>query len=160
MLDSSALSGAATAFGIFPSLALWALADPAIHALTGAPPNIGPALALLRSSASSPGYLALPVLALLALATGAVILWQRRINRPGKPGSPWMDGMQPPVGLPFGEPAAQSVGDGFLPALPAIALPTIRTPALPNPRPPSPATALWLLLATSGLFLLLTAMFG
>jgi len=43
---------------------------------------------------------------------------------------PWTDGMEPPIGLPFGDPAAQTTGAGFLPTLPAIPWP--RLPSLPN----------------------------
>jgi hydrogenase-4 component B len=105
--------------GVLPGPVLRLLADPAIRALTGVPSD---KLALLPASSASPGYLALPVLALVALAAGAVMLAFRRSRQMGKMGGVWADGMAPPVGLPFGEPAAQSAGAGFLPALPAIPL--------------------------------------
>jgi hypothetical protein len=64
--------------------------------------------------------------------------------------------MAPPIGLPFGEPAAQSTGEGFLPPLPHIALP-------PRPRfslhPPTPSakTGPWLILAAFAALLLALA---
>jgi hypothetical protein len=63
--------------------------------------------------------------------------------------------MQPPIGLPFGEPSAQSAGAGFLPALPDVPLPALpRTPLPRAIRPPSAAVGLWLVLAGFGGLLL------
>ena len=103
--------------GVLPGLVLRLLADPAIRAIMGGPPARS---ALLALSGTSPGYLALPILALLSVATGIVMLASRRSRQDRKTGGVWADGMAPPVGLPFGEPAAQSAGAGFLPRLPAI----------------------------------------
>ena len=111
------LAGFSLVAGVLPGPILRLLADPALRALTGVSAN---RLALLSFSGTSPGYLALPVLALLALATGGVLLATRRSRPEGQIGGIWSDGMAPPLGLPFGEPAAQSAGAGFLPALPAI----------------------------------------
>jgi hypothetical protein len=51
------------------------------------------------------------------------MLAPRRSRTEVKAAGVWTEGMAPPVGLPFGEPAAQSAGAGFLPALPDIPLP-------------------------------------
>ena len=66
-----------------------------------------------------------------------------------------MNAAEPPIGLPFGDPAAQSAGAGFLPPLPPIRWP--RVPSLPQ-RPALPATAgPWLLvIAFATLLLVLT----
>jgi hydrogenase-4 component B len=137
------LAGLAVVAGVLPGSTLWTLADPAIRTLTGA--RIG--VAWVSPSIAVPGYLALPVLALLGLATGAVMLVQRWSRQEVKPTGFWADGMAPPIGLPFGEPAAQSSGQGFLPALPDLTLarrPSL--PALPPLRPPPAAMGLWLVL--------------
>ena len=114
------------ATGAIPGAILWVLADPAIEALAGAPSGGRIGLALLSSAVASPGYLALPVLALLALATGAVMLIPRRPGKETRPAGLWADGLEPPSGLPFGDPAAQSAGAGFVPPLPDIRLPWMR----------------------------------
>jgi hydrogenase-4 component B len=156
-----ALAGLAVTVGVLPGAVLWLLADPAIRILTGAPPGSPVGLALLLPSAASPSYLALPVFALLALATGAALLVPRRSRAEGKPAGLWADGMAPPVGLPFGDPAAQSAGEGFLPNLPEISLPTVpRLPVWPVIRPPSPTAGLWLMLTAFGALLLVLAMTG
>ena len=114
------LAGVAVVAGVLPGPVLWLLADPAIHAVTGLPSGHLAELASLSGSRAPAGYLALPVLALLGLATGVVALIRRRPGAEGKPTGPWTDGMEPPVGLPFGEPGAQSAGAGFLPGLPDV----------------------------------------
>jgi len=155
LLALASLSGVA---GVLPGLFLWLLAEPAIHGLTGAAPGARIGLALLLPSALAPSYLAFPVLALLALTTGAAIVVPRWVRKGSKPAGPWLDGLHPPVGLPFGEPAAQSAGHGFLPILPRLPLPRVPTlPALPRLRPPSATGAMWLLIAASSALLLLLA---
>jgi hydrogenase-4 component B len=145
--------------GVLPGLTLWLMAEPAIRSLTGIPPRIG--LELLLPSAASPCYLALPECGLLALATGAVLLLPRWARKESKTAGVWTEGMAPPPGLPFGEPAAQSVGEGFLPALPDLRLPQVpRLPPLRYLRAPSATEAIWLLLAAASALLLLLAMFG
>jgi hydrogenase-4 component B len=154
LLGLAALSAVA---GVLPGTTLWLLADPAIRALTGA--HIG--LAWASPSATGPGYLALPVLALLALATGAVMLATRWSYKEAKIAGLWADGMEPPVGLAFGEPTAQSAGEGFLPPLPHITFPKChRLPAFPMLRPPSAAAGLWLVLAAFGALLLVLGVIG
>jgi hydrogenase-4 component B len=150
------LAGVSLAAGVLPGPLLWFLADPAVHALTGLPSNRG--LALLSVSGSAPGYLALPILALLGLAIGAVMMLPRRSRAEAKAVGPWTEGMQPPTGLPFGDPAAQSAGTGFLPALPAIPLRRFaRVPAIPPPRLSPVTTGLWLILAAFAMLLLVLA---
>jgi hydrogenase-4 component B len=169
--------------GILPGPVLWLLAVPAIRALTGTPPGGHIGLAVLSASAASPGYLALPVSALLLLAGGAAILVPGWSRKEGKAAVPWAGGMQPPVGLPFGAPAAQSVGEGFLPTPPgfvpvhalarplaqpqadfpvdplidAPADPLVRLPRVGVPRlfrAPSATRGMWLLLTAFGTLLL------
>ena len=179
------LGGVSLLAGVVPGPVLRLLADPAIRMLVGVPPGRS---ALLSVSGTAPGYLALPVLALLALATGAVMLVSRRSRQDRKPLGIWADGMAPPGGLPFGEPAAQSAGAGFLPTLPAtplatpprdrlfrllsrfaprdaenvqssrVAIPTSRRIAIP--RPPSAVVGIWLVLAAFGALLLALAVIG
>jgi hydrogenase-4 component B len=140
--------------GLLPGSTLWMLADPAIRALTGT--HTG--LAWVSPSTGSAGYLALPVLALVALATGAVLLAPRWARKEGKTAGPWTDGMAPPIGLPFGEPTAQSAGEGFLPAPLDIALPwVLKLPASTALRPPSAAAGLWLVLGAFCVLLLVLA---
>jgi hydrogenase-4 component B len=155
------LAGIALAIGVVPRLVLWLLANPAIRDLTGLPAGTRSSMALISISGLPPGYLALPVLALLGLATGAVMLAPFRSHKEAKTAVPWTDGMQPLVGLPFGEPAAQSAGAGFLPALPVIPLlRPRRPPALPKPRLPPASTGIWLILAGFAALLLALAIAG
>ena len=147
------LAGVSLLAGILPGPALWLLADPAIHAVTGLAAERG--LGMLSVPGSSPAYLALPVLALIGLAATIPMRFLRRKPAAAKAVGPWTEGMEPPVGLPFGDPAAQSAGAGFLPPLPPIRWP--RMPSLPQ-RPALPATAgPWLLvIAFATLLLVLT----
>src|SRR3954452_8089819 len=137
--------------GIVPAMTLRFLADAAIREVTGATQGVRGDLTMLSASAASLGYAALPVLALLALATGCAVLALRWLRRDGKPAGLWFDGMPPPAGFPFGEPMAQSAGTGFLPPLPALPVPPApRLPATNLPAPPrfaavSPVAALWLM---------------
>ena len=113
------LAGFSTVIGLLPGPALWILAGPAMLAVTDVQPRL-------------PFYLTLPVLALLVLATESIMLllhWRRREPRAV---GPWMEGMDPPEGLPLGEPAAQAAATGFLPKLPDVPLP--RMPRLPVSR--------------------------
>lgn len=154
LLVLAALSALA---GVLPGSALWLLAAPAIRTLTGTRSG----LAWASPSTAAPGYLALPVLALLALATGGVILATRWSHKEAKIAGPWTGGMEPPVGLPFGEPAAQSAGLGFLPPLPDFPrFPRLRLPALPAVRPPSSTVGVWLVLAAFGALLLMLGAVG
>jgi formate hydrogenlyase subunit 3/multisubunit Na+/H+ antiporter MnhD subunit len=154
LLTLAALSALA---GVLPGTTLWLLAAPAIRTLTGTRSG----LAWASPSTTAPGYLALPVLALLALATGGVILATRWSHKEAKIAGPWTSGMEPPVGLPFGEPAAQSAGAGFLPPLPDFSwFPRLRFPALPMVQPPSATVGVWLVLAAFGVLLLVLGAIG
>jgi hydrogenase-4 component B len=153
------LAGLSAMAGVLPGLVLWVLAEPAIHALVGASRSTRVGLALLVPSIASPSYLALPVLALLVLATVVAMQVPRWSPGESKVIGLWADGMEPPFGLPFGEPAAQSVGEGFLPALPDLPKPR-PLPAFATPRPPSAAVGLWLILAAFGALLLVLAVIG
>jgi formate hydrogenlyase subunit 3/multisubunit Na+/H+ antiporter MnhD subunit len=148
-----ALAALSLLAGILPGPALWLLANPAIHAVTGLAANRG--LGVLSVPGSNPTYLALPVLALIGLAATIPMRFLRRPRAPAKAVGPWTEGMELPVGLPFGDPAAQSTGAGFLPPLPAIPWP--RLPAVPKP-PALPATfGPWLLvIGFAALLLVLT----
>ncbi len=130
-----AFAGFSVVAGVLPGLVLSGLADPAIRMLAGVPTS---PFAVLSLSGASPGYLALPVLALVALATIAAILLARRPGPEGKFAGIWADGMPPPFGLPFGEPAAQSTGAGFLPVLPTIPVAGLLS-LVPKPMRVSPA---------------------
>ena len=79
-----ALAGLSVLAGVLPGPILGLLGAPAIRTLTGAPPGTHIGLSLLSASTASPGYLALPVSALLALATGAAMLVPRWSRREGK----------------------------------------------------------------------------
>jgi hydrogenase-4 component B len=148
------LAGVSVLAGTLPWLGLWLLADPSIRALAGIPP--GPPGDFSAMSSGGPGYLPLPVLALAAMATGAVTLAQRSMRKEVKVIGLWAGGMVPPVGLPFGEPAAQSTGEGFLPALPDNPLPRAwRMPAPPRLHPLSPNGIIWFVLGAFGALLLI-----
>lgn len=153
-----ALAGLSLVAGVLPGPIIWMLAEPAIRALSGTPPGARVGLSLLLPSISSPGYLALPVFALLALATAIVLQAPRWSRKDAKTAGPWADGMEPPFGLPFGDPAAQSAGDGFVPSLPALPEPRAAWPTGWTMPPPLPSTAgLWIVLAGFGVLLLLLA---
>ncbi len=113
------LSGLSILLGALPGLALKALADPVVRVLTGTGFGGRAGWATLSVSAASPGYSAMPVLALLVLAIGSVTLILRRFRRETRFSSAWSDGIAPVANLPFGDPVTQSAGAGFLPTLPA-----------------------------------------
>jgi hypothetical protein len=76
-------------------------------------------------------------------------------------GVPWSDGALPPSGLPFGDPLAQSAGQGFLPVLPAW--PLLRLSPLPNLpawRLTPPQAGFWLILAGAAACLITLALRG
>lgn len=155
------LAGLSLVAGVLPGPVIWMLAEPAIRALSGTPPGARVGLSLLLPSISSPSYLALPVFALLVLATAVVLQAPRWSRKQAKTAGLWADGMEPPFGLPFGDPAAQSVGEGFVPALPT--LPRPRLPWLmgwATPRPLSSFAGLWIVLAGFSVLLLVLAVIG
>ena len=151
-----ALAATALVAGALPGPILRLLADPAIRMMTGLPPGHG--LGLLSVPGASPGYLVIPLLALLALAIGPAMLLTRRVARAPKAAGPWLNGMRPPEGLPFGDPAAQSAGRGFVPAFPELRLP--RLPPLPRTRLPPAIVGLWLIPLGFGALLLVLAVIG
>jgi hydrogenase-4 component B len=152
------LAGIVLFVGVLPGPSLWLLADPSIRVLAGIPAGAHAGFSVL--SAGSPGYLPLPVLALVAMTTAAVIFAQRWARTEAKAIGPWADGMVLPDGLPFGEPAAQSTGEAYLPALPDIPLPRApRMPATPVLRPLTPIGLIWIVLGAFGALLLVLAVF-
>jgi len=154
-------AGLALIAGIVPGPALRALAGAAVRAVSGSSPAIRGGLTMLTTSAASPGYAALPVAALLACAAGSAILALRWRRRESKPLGTWLGGLAPPFRLPFGEPMAQSAGDGFLPALPdSPDLPATRLPRIPRLPVASAAAWLWLTLAAFAILLLAAALTG
>lgn len=144
------LAGASTAAGLLANQVLWLFTQPASGQL------FGPAAPPL--SAGSPGYAVLIAIASMALtATGAALL-PRQPRGETKVAGPWLDGFPPEIGLPFGDPAAQSAGAGFLPALPRLP-PSPRLRLRPLPALPKSA-AQWSILIGFGLFLLAIAISG
>jgi hydrogenase-4 component B len=152
------MAGIAIGAGILPGQTLWLLTEPALLALVGVVPLSHTGFSV---TSAAPGYLPLPVLALLVLATGAVTMAQRRKRKEVKIAGPWTNGMTPPLGLPFGEPAAQSTGEGFLPALPDNPLPALpQFPKLPSTRKISAAGGVWVVIGAFGALLLVLAVAG
>jgi hydrogenase-4 component B len=150
-----ALAALGVLAGVLPGSVLRLLAAPVIGVLVGSAPGAHMGLTMLSASTVSAGYRALPVSALLALATAASMLLPRRPHKESKVSGPWAGGLPPSAGLPFGEPAAQSVGQGFVPALPNFQLPRLPRIGTPRPaRPPSVTAGLWLVLAVFGVLLL------
>ncbi len=142
------LAGFSTATGLLPGPALWILAGPAMLAVTDVQPRV-------------PSYLTLPMLALLAVVTGGIMLLLRWRRREPRTVGPWMQGMDPPDGLPYGEPAAQASAIGFLPELPGIPLPKLPlVPAFPPLGRLSPTAAFCMILGGFGLLLLLLGVTG
>lgn len=163
------LTAVTLAAGVFPGAILWLLTDPAVQALNGLTSGHRTSLVMLSLSGSSPAYLVLPVCVLLALATGAAVLAGKRTGKETKPAGPWLDGMPPDVGLPFGEPAAQSTGAGFLPPLPRLPraklVPAsggriIKQITLPKVAQPSPAMGVWMVLTAFAVLLLVVTVTG
>ncbi|WP_428491464.1 hypothetical protein [Rhodopila sp.] len=136
-----ALAGLCLVAGLLPGPIIWAFGEPAIRALSGTPPGGGFGLSLLPPSVSSPSYPALSVFALLALGTAIVLQTPRWSRKEAKTAGIWADGMLPPLGLPFGDPAAQSAGEGFVPAPPVPTRPLAASPRAPSPRAGSPPAA-------------------
>lgn len=123
------LSGFSILLGLLPGLVLKALADPVVRALIGTGLGARAGWATLSTSAASPGYAALPLLALLALTIASVILIARRFRNESRIAGVWNEGLAPSPNMPFGDPVTQSAGAGFVPALPAIGWSTEGAPA-------------------------------
>ena len=92
-------------------------------------------------------------LALIGLAAAIPVRALRQARARRKPAGPWMQGMQPQAGLPFGDPHAQSAGAGFLPTLPSVTLP--RLPTLPKPKAPPATAGPWLIVIGFAVLLLI-----
>jgi len=155
-----ALSGIAMLIGALPGLVLKALADPVIQALTKTDLEARAGWAMLSPAAASPGYAPLSVLALLALATGSISLVVRRTIRNRRSTPVWNDGIPPSADLPFGNPATQSAGTGFLPTLPDLGW--VRWPVMrnyPSFRFPSAAAGLWAVLVAVAALLVVLSVF-
>jgi hydrogenase-4 component B len=109
-----ALAGLTAIIGLLPGAALDLLVNPVLQALTElqAGTRAGP-------FGTGPGYLALPIAALIGFFVAAATLARRR-GHGYRIAPPWHDGASAPPGLPFGEPRAQISGDSFLPRLPPL----------------------------------------
>ena len=106
--------------GLLPGAAL-RLAEPALQALTGSGMAARADAVAITGSAAMPGYAALPLAALLAVAGGAAF-WLLRLRHPtlaGRRDTPgWTGGFAaPPPWLPFGDPVTQAGPAGFARAL-------------------------------------------
>jgi hydrogenase-4 component B len=114
------LAGISIMLGVLPGLALRALVAPAVGVVTGTGLAGHAGWATLAAYAGSPGYSALPIAALLALAMGSIMFIVRRFRQETRLADVWNDGLPAASDLPFGNPHTQSAGVGFLPTLPAI----------------------------------------
>jgi formate hydrogenlyase subunit 3/multisubunit Na+/H+ antiporter MnhD subunit len=113
-----ALAGAALALGVLVGPFLHWLADPVLRRLSGAGLGARASWLGIATGAESPGYAALPLASLLVLAVGIVLWLRRRAPRPSPvlQGPAWEDGFAAaPNWLPFGNPATQTAGSGFIP---------------------------------------------
>ena len=99
--------------GLLPGLALLP-AQPALAMLAHAVPNRG-GLVLLTLGSDQPGYAALSIATLLAIAGCAALVWLRRRGTAEHRQEPaWSGGFAaPPAWLPFGDPATQFSAASF-----------------------------------------------
>ena len=142
--------------GILPGLFLWIMADPILRNLTGVE-----AAARSGPFGTGPGYLALPVAALMGACFAAVLAIRRWNHRESRVAGAWYDGAPLPHGLPFGDPLAQSAGEGFLPDIPIrlrLRRPTLRL--WPHPRLTRSQIGFWLILAGAAACLTVLALGG
>jgi hydrogenase-4 component B len=168
------LTGISTLLGALPGVALRALVAPAIGVVTGTGLVGHAGWATLAAYAGSPGYSALPVAALLALAMGSVMFIVRRFRRETRLADVWNDGLPPSSDLPFGDPHSQSAGAGFLPTLPAIGSAAARSSpgslstwlgrllsldGIPLHNLPAARIGLWAILLACGAVLLVLSLF-
>jgi hydrogenase-4 component B len=100
--------------GLLPGQALW-LVDPVLRTLTGLGMGDRAGWLMVSPSIETPGYAALPVLLLLALAAFGARLALRRFAARGQTRGPaWAGGFAaPPAWLPFGDPVTQYGGASF-----------------------------------------------
>ena len=153
------LAGLSLLAGVLPGTTIWILANPAIQALTSTSPSGRTGVAFLSFAISAPGYLALPVLALLVLATGSVLLTRRGSRKDAKAAGTWTDGMTLSTGLAFDQPEARSLGAALLPPPPIWRPPAVSRLAAPwiGIRP-SAGIGLWLLVAAWAVLLLVLSL--
>lgn len=137
-----AMGGLSTLVGLVPGWFLWLLGMPAIRTVSGIPSQQPLGMALLPLT--RPGYWPLPIAVFVAVIATGLVLSVRLTRKDSKPAGVWADGMRLPYSLPFGEPHAQSAGEGFLPPLPVLNPPKL--PKLPALRW-TMAAGLWCLLA-------------
>ncbi len=108
------LAGLAVLLGLLPGQALW-LVDPVLHTLTGLGMGDRAGWLMVSPSIETPGYAALAVLLLLALAGLGARLALRHFAATGQTRGPaWAGGFAaPPAWLPFGDPVTQYGGASF-----------------------------------------------
>ncbi len=173
-----AYAGISVLLGLSPGLTLKALAAPVIRVITGTGLGGHAGLATLSVYGGSPGYSALPIAALLALATGSIMFFTRRVRAGIRIAEVWNDGLAGAPDLPFGDPLSQSAGAGFLPRLPALrsaavgpVAPGLARSAGLNLRSrrllagfvahtPSARVGIWAILLAFGALLLMLSLFG
>jgi hydrogenase-4 component B len=149
------LGAAVIGIGLLPGGTLYLLADPVIRTLTGLQ-----TVARAGPFGTGPGYLALPVGALIGFFAAAATLIRRK-RKDVREAAVWNDGSVPPPNLPFGDPLAQVSGQGFLPLLPSLPwIHPLRTRRLPYWRPPRAQTGFWILLAAAASLLIFLALSG
>ncbi len=153
-------------FGILPGSALKVLASGATRTLIGTDPGASAGWMTLSATASGAGYAPLPVFAVLALVSIAVILASRGSRSGYRLAVMWSDGQPASADMPFGDPLTQSAGAGFLPALPELPVRRLMVPRHLFPglaiRLPASlnraATGLWIILLGLGAMLLLLSL--
>ncbi len=108
------LAGLALLLGLLPSQALWLL-EPVLRALTGLGMGSRAGWVALTPSLETPGYAALLIALLLALAGGGGLWAMRRFAAKGQTRGPaWANGFAAsPAWLPFGDPVTQYGGASF-----------------------------------------------
>jgi len=114
-----ALAFLATAWGVLVGPLLMLFAEAPMRVLTGS--GLGPLATPLGLAVGpeSPGYAALPIACLVAVAGGLVVWLRRWLGMPGATtsGPAWEDGFAaPPAWLPFGDPGTQTAGTDFAPS--------------------------------------------
>jgi len=152
--------------GLLPGATLRALAEPAITRLAGT--SLSRKIGLLSMAGAGPGssYAAIPLLALVLLATIGAIVLTRRYRAGARLSTAWNEGQILTPNLPFGDPMAQSAGTGFRPSLPAsIKLPALSWTLSRRPlaawwqRATTARTGLWAVLVGAGAMLVLLSLF-
>jgi hydrogenase-4 component B len=139
------LAGLAMALGLLPGPVLWLL-DPLLRGLTGLGMNDRAGWLSVSPSMATPGYAALAVALLLALAAGGAGLARRRFAAKGQTRGPaWAGGFAAaPAWLPFGDPVTQygdaSFAEPLARTLGSAVLKARETLVGPPPGIPGPVT--------------------